>query len=81
MQLDIQFHWPKFKNYGSENMVNIQQNGNAGEGSILNGQGTYRFDGNLVYKVDYLQQALPEFFFQVCFVIITEHGIVITVQV
>ena len=67
LELNIQYHWPKFKNYGSQHMVNVQQMGNAEEGSILNNQATYHFDGNLLFKVDYFKQSLPELFLQVSF--------------
>ena len=65
MQLDLNFHWPKLTNYGAENTIHIQQFGNAEEGSILNGQSTFKFNGDLIYKVDYFKQAFPEFYFQV----------------
>ena len=47
-------------------MIYIKQKGRAEKGSAFKGQATYHFNGNLLFKVDYFKQALPELFLQVC---------------
>ena len=65
VEFNLQMHFPKFINYGSQDMMYIQPFGTPTPGSILNNQTTYHFDGNVRFNIDFFKQSLPKLFIQV----------------